>query len=56
MLSDVIAPNVPIPAVMTDPPLSTDELFLVTYCLVDELYQEAAPDWVRFGPGSDRCG
>ena len=39
---------------MTDPTLSTDELFLVTYCLVDELYQEAAPDRVRFRPGSDR--
>jgi hypothetical protein len=55
MISDIILPNVPTPAVMTDPTLSIDdELFLVTYFLVDELYQEAAPDWVRFWPGSDR--
>jgi hypothetical protein len=54
MISDVSPLNVPIPAGMTDPTLSTDELFLVTYCLVDELYHESAPDWVRFRPGSDR--
>ena len=33
---------------------STEELFLVLYCTIDELYQEAAPDRVRTRPGSDR--
>ena len=33
---------------------STEELFLVLYCTIDELYQEVAPDRVRTRPGSDR--
>jgi hypothetical protein len=35
---------------------STEELFLVLYCTIDELYQEVAPDRVRttaFGRGPD---
>ena len=39
---------------MDEPTLSTDELFLVLYCAIDELYQEVAPEWVRKRPGSDR--
>jgi len=42
------------PAVMTECDLSTDELFLTLYCIVDDLYHEAAPDWVRFRNGTDR--
>jgi hypothetical protein len=37
-----------------EPTLSTEELFLVLYCTIDELYQEAAPDCVQSRPGSDR--
>jgi hypothetical protein len=39
---------------MTDCDLSTDELFLTLYCIVDDLHHEAAPDWVRFRNGADR--
>ena len=39
---------------MDEPTLSTEELFLVLYCTIDELYQEAAPDCVQTRPGSDR--
>lgn len=39
---------------MDEPTLSTEELFLVLYCTIDELYQEAAPDCVQSRPGSDR--
>ena len=39
------------PAVMDEPTLSTEELFLVLYCTIDELYQEVAPDRVRTRPG-----
>lgn len=34
--------------------LPTEELFLVLYCIIDELYKEVAPDWVRQRPGSSR--
>jgi hypothetical protein len=37
-----------------EPTLSTEELFLVMCCTIDELYQEAAPDCVQSRPGSDR--
>jgi hypothetical protein len=33
---------------------STEELFLILYCIVDDLYPEAAPDWVRFRNGTGR--
>ncbi|MFP4229305.1 MAG: IS982 family transposase [Salinivenus sp.] len=39
---------------MTEPTASTEELFLIIYCLIDDLYPEAAPDWVRFRNGTDR--
>lgn len=39
---------------MDEPTLSTEELFLVLYCTIDELYQEGAPDCVQSRPGSDR--
>ena len=37
-------------AVMDESTPSTEELFLVLYCTIDELYQEVAPDRVRSGP------
>ena len=39
---------------MTECDLSTDELFLILYCIVDDLYPRAAPDRVRFRNGVDR--
>jgi hypothetical protein len=42
------------PAVMTESAVSTEELFLIIYCIADDLYQEAAPDWVRFRNGTGR--
>jgi hypothetical protein len=39
---------------LIEPTLSTDELFLVLYYAIDELYKEVAPNWVRERPGSDR--
>ena len=39
---------------MTECDLSTDELFLILYCIVDDLYPKAAPDRVRFRNGVDR--
>ncbi|MCS3628990.1 hypothetical protein GGP53_002837 [Salinibacter ruber] len=39
---------------MDEPTLSTEELFLVMCCTIDELHQEAAPDCVQSRPGSDR--
>lgn len=39
---------------MTEPTVSTEELFLMLYCIVDELYQEVAPEQVRFRNGTDR--
>jgi hypothetical protein len=39
---------------MTEPTVSTEELFLILYCIVDDLYPEATPDWVRFRNGTDR--
>jgi len=32
----------------------TDDLFLALYCVVDELYREVAPDWVKCRPNA-RC-
>lgn len=34
--------------------LPTEELFLVLYCVIDELYQEVAPERVRLRLGSHR--
>ena len=42
------------PAVMTEPTVSTEELFLILYCIIDDLYPEVAPDWVRLRNGADR--
>jgi hypothetical protein len=39
---------------MTEPTVSTEELFLILYCIVDELYQEVAPDSIRFRNGAER--
>jgi len=39
---------------MDESTLSTEELFLVFCCTIEELYREAAPDRVRTRPGSDR--
>ena len=39
---------------MTDCDLSTDESFLTRYCIVEDLYLEAAPDWVRCRNGTGR--
>jgi hypothetical protein len=42
------------PAVMTECDIPTEELFLILYCIVDDLYQETAPDRIRFRNGADR--
>ena len=42
------------PAAMTESTASTEELFLILYCIVDDLYPEAALDWVRFRNGTGR--
>ena len=39
---------------MLEPTPSTEELFLILYCIVDDLYPEVAPDWVRFRRGTDQ--
>ena len=39
---------------MSDPTVSTEELFLIFYCIIDDLYPEVTPDWVRFRTGADR--
>ena len=36
------------------PTVPTEELFLIFYCIVDDLYPEVTPDWVRFRNGADR--
>ena len=36
------------------PELSTADLALVLFCLVDDLYRQTVPDAVRFRPGHDR--
>ena len=41
---------------MTECDTSTEELFLILYCIVDDLYPEVAPDWVRFRRGTDQMG
>ena len=33
---------------------NTEELFLILYCIVDDLYLEVVPDEVRFRNGADR--
>ena len=39
---------------LSDPTVSTEELFLIFYCIIDDLYPEVTPDWVRFRNGADR--
>jgi len=39
---------------MTDCDLSTEEVFLILYCIVDDLCSEAAPDRIRFHNGVDQ--
>jgi len=39
---------------MTESTVSTDELLLTLYCIIDDLYQDVAPDWVRFRSGTGR--
>ena len=39
---------------MSDPTVSTEELFLIFYCIIDNLYPEVTPDWVRLRNGADR--
>lgn len=41
---------------MIEPTLSTEELFLILYCIVDDLYPEVAPDSVRFRRSADQMG
>lgn len=41
-------------AVTFGPTLAIDDLFLVVYCLIDDLYHELAPDEVRLRPGHHR--
>jgi hypothetical protein len=41
---------------MIEPTLSTEELFLILYCIVDDLYPEVAPDWVRFRRSVNQMG
>jgi hypothetical protein len=43
-----------IEADLTEPTVPTEELFLIFYCIVDELYQEVTPDWIRLRNGADR--
>lgn len=33
---------------------TTDEMFLIVFCLIDELYNQLVPDSVRYRPGHDR--
>ncbi len=33
---------------------TTDEMFLIVFCLIDDLYNQLVPDSVRFRPGYDR--
>ena len=33
---------------------TTDEMFLLVFCLIDELYNQLVPDHVRYRPGHDR--
>ena len=39
---------------LSDPTVSTEELFLIFYCIIDDLYPEVTPDWVRLRNGADR--
>jgi hypothetical protein len=39
---------------MTECDTPAEELFLILYCIVDDLYPEVAPDWVQFRTGADR--
>lgn len=39
---------------MNAPTLPTEDLFLLLYCLVDDLYADVAPDRVRLRPGAGR--
>jgi hypothetical protein len=39
---------------LSEPTASTEELFLILYCIVDELYQEVTPAWIRLRNGTDR--
>ncbi|PEN05961.1 hypothetical protein CRI93_10785, partial [Longimonas halophila] len=39
---------------MTESTPNTDELFLILYCIIDDLYLEVAPDEVRFRNGTGR--
>jgi len=39
---------------LSEPTASTEELFLILYCIVDELYQEVTPAWIRLRNGADR--
>jgi hypothetical protein len=41
---------------MTECDIPIEELFLILYCIVDDLYQETAPDRIRFRNGADRIG
>lgn len=42
------------PAAMPQSTVPTDDLFLIVYCLIDDLYAEVTPDWIRFRNGADR--
>lgn len=33
---------------------TTDEMFLIVFCLIDDLYQELVPETVRYRPGHER--
>ena len=39
---------------MNEPTVSTEDLFLTLYCLIDELYQDVVSDRIRFRNGSGR--
>jgi hypothetical protein len=47
-------PAVMIEVDLTEPTAGTEELFLILYCIVDDLYSEVTPDWIRLRNGADR--
>lgn len=42
-------------AVTPPPTPALNDLFLLVYCLLDDIYDELVPDEVRFRPGHERC-
>ena len=44
----------PTPAAMDSLTPPTEEMFLLVFCLIDDLYNQLVPDTVRYRPGYDR--